>query len=69
MAEANARTRWQHTSNLLAMMANVNATKKSKKFKPSDFNPFENKNSDAVLITKDNIGLLKSKFIGGAKAP
>ena len=42
MAEGRSRQAWEHTSTLLAMLANVNRNpkKRSKPFSPAEFNPF-----------------------------
>ena len=40
MAEAHSRERWAHTSAVLALIANVHRDpKRSRVFKPADFNP------------------------------
>lgn len=42
LTEGAQRDRWRHTSAVLAMMANVNRDpKKTKAYKPADFDPFE----------------------------
>lgn len=67
MAEARAKEKWQHTSSLLCLIANVNRDpKKSRAFKPSDFNPFETKRlrPDAITVNKDNIHILREAFTG-----
>lgn len=67
MAEARAKEKWQHTSGILCLIANVNRDpKKTRAFKPSDFNPFETKRSqnDAIPINKDNIHILRRAFTG-----
>ncbi len=41
MAEARARNAWGRTSSLMALLANCNRDpKKSRAFRPSDFDPF-----------------------------
>jgi hypothetical protein len=68
MAEGHHRDAWQHTSSLMALMANVNRDpKKARAFKPSDFNPYVVKTSrpDVVVVTKENVSLLKQAFLGG----
>jgi len=60
MAEAAQRERWQHTSCVLAMLANVNRDpKRTRRFRPDDFNPFAPRRKQGVPLTADNIGLLK----------
>ncbi|MBU0717311.1 MAG: hypothetical protein KJ749_03605 [Planctomycetes bacterium] len=44
MAEARGRESWTHTSGILALIANVNRDpKKTRPFKPSDFDPYSPK--------------------------
>ena len=67
MSEGKSRENWQHTSAILCLIANVNRDpKKSRPYRPSDFNPYESrKYSDAVVVTKDNIDVLRNAFTGG----
>ena len=68
MAEGHTRDRWQHTSNLMALLANINRDpKKGRPFKPSDFNPTLSKSSGAIVVTKENIAHLKTFFTGDKK--
>ena len=40
MGEARSQILWSHTSSVLAMLANIHRdTKRSRTFKPTDFNP------------------------------
>ena len=67
MAEGHHRDAWQHTASIMALMANVNRDpKKTRAFKPSDFNPYVPKTSgaDVIVVTKENISLLKHAFLG-----
>ena len=67
MAEGRSKDTWQHTSAILALIANVNRDpKKTKAYKPSDFNPTQNNTSrpDAVVVDKENVSLLKAMFLG-----
>ena len=65
MAEARQRYAWTHTSSLLALIANTNRDpKKHRPFKPSDFDPFAKRRQGGIIVTKDNITLLKSAFLG-----
>ncbi len=64
MAEGREEEAWNHTSNILAMLANVNSTKA--KFSAADFNPFS-KRKQQVKRTKNNIKLLKTVFIDNAR--
>jgi len=68
MVEGRQQSEWQHTSNIMALIANVNRDpKKHRAYKPTDFDPFSKKRKQPVVITKDNIGLLKREFVGGNK--
>jgi len=54
----------------MALIANVNRDpKKTRAFKPSDFNPYVPKTSrpDVIVVTKENISQLKHAFIGDKK--
>ena len=67
MAEGRSKDNWQHTSSILALMANVNRDpKKTKLFKPSDFNPTLNQSSrpDVIVVNKENVSLLRNLFTG-----
>jgi hypothetical protein len=67
MAQAAARERWSRTSAVLALIANANRDpKKTRPFKPSDFDPYAGPQApaQAVEVGKDNIGTLKAAFTG-----
>ena len=69
MAEGSGKAGWEQTSNLMALIANCNRDpKKSRPFKPADFNPFINqkkqKQAGAIVINKENIFLLREAFTG-----
>ena len=67
MAQARAKEKWQHTSSILSLIANANRDpKKTRPFKPSDFNPFESGSSlkDAIAVDKSNIHILREAFTG-----
>ena len=69
MAEGRAKDQWQHTSSLLALIANVNRDpKKTQEFKPSDFNPtLSTSRPDVIVVDKENVSLLKKMFTGDPK--
>ena len=70
MAEGHHKDRWQHTSSVMALIANVNRDpKKNRPFKPSDFNPYLKKTSrpDVIVVTKENISILRNAFLGRAR--
>ena len=65
MVEAKERSEWARFSNLMALMANINRDpKKSKLFKPTDFNPYCAPKQDCVQVTRENIGVLREAFKG-----
>jgi hypothetical protein len=60
MAEGRSRDNWAHTSAVLALVANVNRDpKKSKAYKPADFNPHVRK----AAKLKTDIRVLKQVFV------
>ena len=65
MAEGRDRQCWNHTSQLLALIANANRDpKKGRAFRPSDFNPYaRGKGRKGLPITKANIGVLRQVFV------
>jgi len=69
MAEGRGRDEWGRMSSLLALIANVNRDpKKTRAFKPADFNPYEaRKLGGGVPLTKENFGLLKKVFVDRKK--
>jgi hypothetical protein len=53
MADGRQRAAWGHTSTLLAMLANVNRDpKKSRKFRPADFDPYSQPHAATLRPTK-----------------
>ena len=62
MAEARCRDNWSHTSTVLAMLANCNRNpKKSRAFKPADFDPFHvRKRQQRPMVSID---VLKTVFV------
>ena len=68
MSEGKGRDAWSRASNLMALLANINRDpKKSKVFKPTDFNPYYAVKKEAVLVTRETIGALREAFKGVAK--
>ena len=61
MAEARVDAEWNHTSAILAMLANVNRDpKKHGPYRPEDFHPLKRRASpQGIRITKSSIGILK----------
>jgi len=63
MAEGLGRERWAHTSMICCLIANANRDpRRSRPFKPSDFDPYTARRSEAVVVDKENIGLLRQAF-------
>jgi len=61
MAEARERSEWARTSTLMALIANAHRdAKKTRAFKPSDFDPFAKRES----ATTNNIAGLRAMFQG-----
>ena len=49
---------------ILALIANVNRDpKKTRAFRPDDFNPFVEQRPKGIPITSANIGMLKRVFV------
>jgi hypothetical protein len=68
MADGRSREMWEHTSTVLAMIANVNRGKKtSRKFSPLDFDPYRaEKKREAKqnpVVANVDIGILKTVFV------
>lgn len=63
MGEGRSRSMWAHTSALLAMEANLHRDpKKSRSFKPDDFNPHMRKKHSG-LTKKEAFKMLKQAFV------
>jgi hypothetical protein len=66
MAQAAARERWARTSAVLALIANVNRDpKKTRPFKPLDFDPYAAPQAPAqgIEVNSETIEMLKSAFL------
>lgn len=66
MAEGRVSERWDHTSQILCLLANVNRHRKRKPspFKPADFHPFRRKQSKGIPWTKENLPAIKAALVG-----
>ncbi len=65
MADGVREDAWSRSSTLMALLYNRTCFDKSDKAKqPSDFNPYMEKKSDAILITSENVSDLKKAFEG-----
>ena len=64
MAEGHSLAAWGHTAAVLAMLANCHRDpKKTRAFRPSDFDPRQAGQSEEVIeIDESNIGLLRQAF-------
>jgi len=63
MADARRRDEWQHTSAVLAMLANIhrNPKKKPQPFTPAEFNPLAGERKSAP--PKTGVRTLKTIFV------
>ena len=69
MAEARSRDRWARTSAALAMTANCHRDpKKSRPFKPADFDPHELADKRSQVVTRDGFMALKEVFVDSKSA-
>ena len=63
MAEARGRDNWAHTSAILALVANVNRDpKKTRAYKPADFDPYAAKDRRDEAIEVTDMATLKDAF-------
>jgi len=63
MAEARGREAWGHTSAILTLIANVNRDpKKTRPFKPSDFDPYSAKDKRGEAIELKDMAVLREAF-------
>ena len=63
MAEAKQREAWTRTASVMALIANTQRDpKKTRAFKPSDFDPVSKSSKPAPKV---GVGVLKSVFIEG----
>ena len=64
MAEAKSRDNWTHTSAVLAMTANCHRDpKKTKAFKPADFDPYALAEKKRPVGRIKDLGILKTVFV------
>jgi hypothetical protein len=62
MGEARSEQAWAHTSSVLALLANLHRdSKKTRAFKPADFNPHMRK--PKPISQNTGIGVLKQVFV------
>jgi len=66
MAEARGRDDWAHTSAILALIANVNRDpKKTRPFKPSDFDPYARQDRrERVIVDEESLAILREALEG-----
>ena len=64
LAEAHSREAWNHTAGLMAMIANCHRDpKKGRAYRATFFHPFARRQDKGLLVTKENIGLMKEAFL------
>ena len=62
MSEARGRDTWQHTTSLLALMINLNRTKKTDPLcKPNEINPYIKK--PKIVLRGKDLRILKDVFV------
>ncbi len=69
MAEARSRAAWDHTSHILALLANCFGRGKGKSaFQPRQFHPFYPRKHPPTLPFEkhETFALMKEVFVGGA---
>lgn len=67
MAEARQRDEWARTSSLMALIANAHRNpKRSRAFKPSDFDPLGPRRHEAPKV---GVGILKQVFVDKEQRP
>ena len=70
MAEARIRQEWNHTSAVLAMLANCHRDpKKSRTFRPADFHPLTRDTARRGELPRASIMLLKTIFVDQQRRP
>jgi len=70
MAEARGRDNWAHTSAVLALVANVNRDpKKTRAYKPSDFDPYSTRRQRDEAIEVQDLAVLKDAFTNKERKP
>ena len=71
MTQSRQKQDWQHTSNLMALLANLLTFNRSHTFKAADFDPFAQSQSSSVipLDTADAMALLKRTFVPTPGSP
>ncbi|TWT63196.1 hypothetical protein [Rubinisphaera italica] len=64
MTEGHGRERWNHTADLLSLMANCHRSADSEPFKRSDFHPFTDPKSrqDDIDFEEVDLKILKPMF-------
>lgn len=66
MGEARGREAWAHTSAVMTLIANVNRDpKKTRPFKPSDFDPYSARDRRDAAIEVTDMDVLKNAFLPG----
>ena len=64
MAEGKQNDSWNHTSALLALIANVNRdAKKQRALKPDDLHPMRSKGGEVIPDSKLGFSMMKKVFV------
>jgi len=64
MAEGRIRECWNHTSAVLALLANVHRDpKKGRAFRPADFHPMRRSVAQKPTVLKGDLRMLKTIFV------
>jgi hypothetical protein len=70
MAEGHGRDRWARAAMLMVLIFNANRDpKKGRAARLSDFNPYLRTNSGAIVVTKENVSLMREAFEKGFGKP
>ena len=68
MAEGRGQIEWAQTSALLALTANAHRDpKKTRAFKPSDFNPYHVRETERPIGKTKDLSILKHVFVDGQR--
>ena len=66
MAEGRGQFQWGQTSSLLALTANAHRDpRKTRAFKPKDFNPYHVRETEKPIAKTKDLSILKQVFVDG----
>jgi len=64
MAQARSQETWNHTSSILALIANAHRDpRKHRAFKPQDFHPHVRAGASAPAVKVKGLSILKTVFV------